>query len=247
MIKLGIFGDSFADDTGLWVPGKFENVGPSWIDHLRLTGKYEIENFALGGSSTYYSKRLFDQHYDRFDQIIFVATFPNGRLEISNFEKYVENLPKQFFNVSSVLDAEKNIHKFNSFEKILLNALKQYYVYLQDDFYDSTVHSIMLEDAQIKFPNIVFIPGFAPSVPWLESDPMIKIAQKEQAFFNLNDSIPNAEDLYDARKCHMCEENHEIFAKKVLEFLDGAPVKLNINDFVNPTREKSHYFRKRPW
>ena len=129
----------------------------------------------------------------------------------------------------------------------MLSALKQYYVYIQNDFYDTTCHNIMLEDVQITFPNTVFIPGFESSVPWLESDYMLQIAQKEQEFFNESRTIPSTEDLYDARKCHMCEENHEIFAKKVLEFLEGALVKLNISDFVNPTKQKSHYFRKRLW
>jgi hypothetical protein len=103
----------------------------------------------------------------------------------------------------------------------------------------------MLDDIKYKFPKIILISGFPSSVPWLRTGSMVSIAQKEQKFFNLGDGMPNDPNFYDARKCHMCEENNEIFGKKVIEFLDGAPVKLNIDNFVNPTKDINHYFRKR--
>lgn len=246
MIKLAIFGDSFGDDTGLWGSGKFENVGPSWIDYIRSTDKYEVTNFAYGGSNLYYSKKFFDQHYEKFDEIVFLITHPLGRLEFKKFEKELINLPKQFFNINTVLSLEKESYTFTEFENSLLNAVKDYYIYVQNDEFDLAVHHAMLDDIKVKFPKVILIPCFHDS--FLDNKVgLIDIAQKEQKFFGLGDGIPNSKNFADARKCHLCEENHLILGKKILEFLQGNPVVLNIHDFVNPTKNKEHYFRKKIW
>lgn len=246
MIKLGIFGDSFGDDYNLWTPDRWHDVGPSWIDYLRSTGLYEIENFCSGGTNTYFSKKLFDEHYKKYDQIIFIATFPQGRLDLHSLYPK-EKLNLQFFNINCIIRAESNMEIYNTLERKIIKAVKNYYLYLHNPEYDNTLHNLWLEDIKIKFPSVVMIPAFEPSIPNLESDALINIVQKEQKYFDLTDMIPANSNFYDARKCHLCEENNLILGKKILEFLNGSPVKLNVNDFVNPSKNKDYYFRKAVW
>jgi ribosomal protein L21E len=47
----------------------------------------------------------------------------------------------------------------------------------------------------------------------------------------------------DARKCHMSEENNFIFYRKMIKFLSGEPIHIDINDFVKPTMPLDHYWR----
>jgi ribosomal protein L21E len=47
----------------------------------------------------------------------------------------------------------------------------------------------------------------------------------------------------DARKCHMSEENNFIFYRKIIKFLSGEPVHIDVNDFVKPTMPLDHYWR----
>jgi hypothetical protein len=81
-------------------------------------------------------------------------------------------------------------------------------------------------------------------VPNLDYPALINIVQKEQKYFGLKDVIPAEKNFYDARKCHLCEENNLILGQKIETFLEGAPVKLCLDDFVNPTRNIDYYFRE---
>jgi len=242
MIKLGIFGDSFGDDYSLWTTG-WKDVGPSWIDYLRDTGKYEVTNFCARGTNTYFSKKLFDQHHHEFDKIILMETFPYGRIDCTSLNHLKNTRLTQFFNIQSISKYEKEIVNYNFLERRILKAVKNYYMYVMNQEYDTDLHNLWLEDMRIKFPSIIVIPCFFDTT---DNNPcLMQVLEKEKKFFNLKEYIPAEEDLYDARKCHMSEENNLIFGKKMEKFLEGDPFFLSVDDFVNPTKDFAHYFRKK--
>ena len=77
-MKVAVFGDSFAapkhdskTDAGL----------KSWVDYL--SEKHDVTNYAIEGSSLYYSVRQFMTFNYPYDKIIFVTTAP-GRLYLSD-------------------------------------------------------------------------------------------------------------------------------------------------------------------
>jgi hypothetical protein len=253
MTTLGIFGDSFAQDTSIRWSNEWSDVGPSWIDYLRNTNQYSIINHALGGTSTYWSKKIFDQHYKNFDKIIFIATFPCRRITFNKLPEGCTQITNTFYNASSVFDIIENKKQFNSYnliEKTFLMAVRDYYLYIQNDHFDHTMHLLMLDDIKEKRPDAILIPAFPSSIPSLDnagSSTLLDISQKDTLHFGLGEHIPNSSTATDARKCHLNEENHKILADKILKFLQGDPVYLNKNDFVNPSKDFTHYFRKRFW
>jgi len=250
MIKLAIFGDSFASDTSPEWNTSWTDVGLSWIDHLRNTNTYSVTNFAKPGTSLYWSKKLFDQHYKNFDQIIFVVTFPNCRITFDKLPDGCNQVNNTFYNAASAFDIIENKKQFNSYnliEKNFLMAVRDYYLYIQDDHFDNTIHSLMLDDIKEKRPDAILIPAFPSSIPNLDkarSATLLDISQKDMFYFELGEFIPNSSEMMDARKCHLNEDNHKILADKMLNFLSGQPVYLNKNNFVNPTKDLTHYFRK---
>lgn len=250
MIKLAIFGDSFAWDTSSAWNTSWADVGLSWIDHLRNTNAYSVTNFAKPGTSLYWSKKLFDQNYKNFDQIIFVVTFPNRRITFDKLPDGCNQVNNTFYNAVSIFDIIENKKQFNSYnliEKNFLMAVRDYYLYIQDDHFDNTMHSLMLDDIKEKRPDAILIPAFPMSIPDLDRSKyssLLDISQKDTLYFGLGERMPNSAELHDARKCHMNEENHKILADKMLNFLSGQPVYLNKNDFVNPVKQSDHYFRK---
>lgn len=70
-MKIGIFGDSFADNSGHLTPG-----GPGWSNMIK--DEYaDVNCHALSGSSMWYSRNLFLDHYKNYDVIIFSFTSNN--------------------------------------------------------------------------------------------------------------------------------------------------------------------------
>ena len=253
MTTLAIFGDSFAHDTSPQWEVEWADIGPSWIDHIQNTTNYQITNFASSGTSTYWSKKLFDQHYKNFDKIIFVVTFPCRRITFDKLPDGCNEINKTFYNLSSVfsiIEDKKKFNNYNLIEKNFLMAVRDYYLYIQNDQFDYTIHSLILDDVKEKRPDSVLIPAFPSSIPSLDtagSSTLLDISQKDTLYFGLGENMPNSPELHDARKCHMNEENHKILADQILKFLQGDSVYLNKNDFVNPVRDRTHYFRKRLW
>ena len=250
MIKLAIFGDSFADDSYDEWKGVWKDVGPSWMAHLKNTNEYQITNFAKSATSMYWSKKLFDRHYKEFDKIIFVVTFPCRRI---TFDKLPDgcNLFKTFYNASSVMDIvndNNQFKKYNPIEQNFLKAMQGYYLYVQNDHFDHTIHSLMLDDIKEKKKDVILIPAFPSSVPSLDetgSSTLLHISQKDMHYFGLGDFMPNSNEMTDARKSHLNEENNLILANHMLKFLQGDSVYLDANKFVTPTKQLAHYFRKR--
>jgi len=250
MIKLAIFGDSFAQDISPQWETTWADVGPSWIDHLRATNKYAVTNFANSGTSLYWSKKLFDKIHGDFDKIIFVVTFPCRRITFDKLPDGCTQITNTFYNSSTVFDIIENKNKFNSYnviEQNFLLAVRDYYLHIQNDHFDHTVHSAILDDINEKRPDTIIIPAFPSSVPAMDkinSSPLLYIAQKDMLHFGLGEFLPNSASMTDARKCHLSEENNKILATHMLQFLEGKPVYLDVNKFVTPVKHLTHYFRK---
>ena len=76
-MKIGIFGDSFADCNGC----KERWNTPGWSDFIKDNydikagaGLSEVTSYARSGTSTWFSRNLFLEHYKNYDVIIFSFT-----------------------------------------------------------------------------------------------------------------------------------------------------------------------------
>jgi hypothetical protein len=215
-MKIGIFGDSFAHS-------RMDNPTPGWPDILAK--KYKVENLSEPGSSLYYSVDLFLRKQVTFDKIIFIATNV-GRLTLPTL-----NTRKKFIPNYHNAVALKEVFKNDTIFLKTLDAAIGYFEYIQNVNYDKLVHNLMLEEVKRVRPDAIVLEAFGSP----DFDSMFQIQLKEEIAWNYS---PIVSSFNDRRNCHMTVENNAIFAEKVEEWLHGAPVKINLDDFVTPMNKE---------
>jgi len=231
-MKLAIFGDSFGDDTGIW-PIPHSDVGPSWIDYLR-NQNIDIDNYSQGGTSLFHSYQKFMLNYQKYDKIVFLITNP-GRISVPMDDTIKD------FNPGSI---ERHLKLCVNFERqIILNAIRDYFIYVKNDTFDETVHRLLIEDISNKHKDMLTIPCFDRSGIDNQT-PLLDISKFEADFWNIEEIIPQADLLrQDSRKAHMCEENNLMLGQEVYTWIKTGSFILKQENFKTPTKEFSHYFR----
>lgn len=231
-MKIAVFGDSYSASS-------YMNPSPTWVD--LLAEKHNVQNFSLSGSSLYFSVSLLLKHSWNFEKNILVVTQP-GRIMIPN-EHHVPQLHQRAIaGIRTIDHLEKNLTESDNFLQRYYNAAKEYFMYLQDNQYDSYIHSLMVRDAIQKVPNLIVIPAFPNSdVPGINIS-MHHIYIKECEGWG--ETEHTAKEYRDIRNCHMTKENNVIFAKKVEEWISGSPVYINVDDFESNPDNKSDYLEK---
>lgn len=215
-MKIGIFGDSFAHS-------RMDNPTPGWPDILAK--KYKVKNFSQPGSSLYYSVDEFLKNHAQFDKIIFLATNA-GRLTLP-----INDQRKKFIPGLRNAVALKEVFKKDTVFLQVLDAVIGYFLHVQNDQYDKLVHRLMIEEVKRVRPDLIFLESFGS----IEVNSLYQIQLKEEAAW---DYKPEVASFNDRRNCHLTIENNAIFAEKVEEWLHGAPVKINLDDFVTPMNKE---------
>jgi hypothetical protein len=224
-MKIGIYGDSYADPTQM-------NPTPSWP--ALLASKYDVTNHAVAGSNLYYSLTQLLKHSNSYDKNILVVTQPR-RIMIP--EHYTVSEPRKRFiaGIGTVEHMIKDTEN-ESFMIKFYEAAKQYFILLQDSKYEDYIHRLMITDLIKRVPNLIVIPGFAQSGVPLNIHSIYEIYAKETTAWN--ETTESVRQYRDIRNCHMTAENNSIFASKVEEWISGSPVYINVNDFVAPTNKE---------
>jgi len=209
-MKIGIFGDSYASNVE-------NNSTLSWVDLLQE--KYTVVNHASSGTSLFFSLMLFEKYQDNFDKIIFVVTCP-GRILLDN----TSCLDSDARSITGLRNCEYKIAtlKLSQKEMTVYNAVKDYFLYVQNSQFDSYVHNLMVEEIKRKRPDAILIPSFRDSFNGVTVS-MRDIQQKEDGMNYIQE---------DKRHCHMSENNNKIFAAKVEEWLHGKLVSIELDDFI---------------
>jgi len=250
MIRILIVGDSFGEISS-FNSIRFPDVGPGWPELLAQHTNFQVTNLCQGGSSLYFSYKNFKLHYKQHDKIIFCLTKPGRRyLPIPNYD---DAFSQHHHNVESV-NRLKLRFQYDPIASKYVEALEDYYTYLQDIEYDKYAQYTLVDHVQRLRPDTILIPCFQDSFRTISGHPMEQIGFNELKYLfnwkNFDHNIFNdfyKKGLTEARKCHMCEENNFIFYQDVLRWLDGDPVYINVNKFVAPSKPVSHYWRKDQW
>jgi len=225
MKKIAIFGDSWADDKINWTD-HWLDVGPSWVDYLR--NFYQINNFSLGGSCLYYSKKIFDNtNFDQYDHVIFAVTQSQRRYQA--LPNYSNNSHLLNWNYAS------SLHRLGSMpdQKTYIETINNFFLYMHNES-DDYFHMLMKKDIVARRNDVLL----------LDYEELIQIDRDIETnhWINCGYSIENYSD---ARKCHMSEENNLIFGKQLFSCLQtNSNWKLVLSEFTLPTKEFTHYFRK---
>lgn len=247
--RIAIFGDSYADPFNHH-PGDNISNRPSlraephrfasWIRMnkisklswpILLSTKHNltVDNYALLGTSIFYSFDQFRNNYVEYDTIIFLLTDPS-RLFIDD-----ESL---FFACSFNLIVEKlkNISPDHK-EYPIIKAAEQYFIHLYNAklhyFVRDTVIAQVVDICKRFKKKLILIPAIGydevirKATPYFEID-LCKVTRKELITqFGSPEFILETEK----RSCHMSEENNRILANLIAKIINGEDLRIGLDHF----------------
>jgi hypothetical protein len=237
-MKIAIFGDSWASEF-LDEPHKY--LG--WPEILANQPGYEVTNFAVPGSSVYYSYKEFLKNYKNYDVNIFLIT-SYGRMYVQSMPE--TNQRKRAKHISNLMHVEirkKQLTKTMNQVMKVYEAMEKYYEYIQNDEYDELVDKALVHHARSMSTNTIFIPCFHG----YDEFSLIDVFEMEnysigayEKYFSKNIHLNVEHDgkiLTDARVCHMTKVNNELFAGKLIKAIEekNYSFKFSMGDFVAPT------------
>jgi hypothetical protein len=209
---VAIFGDSFADPT--WV----NNDYLSWPE--LLTEQYDVTNYAMTGTSLWWSYNLFLEHYKKYDKCIFVVTVP-GRIHIESTDKHLNLNPNTWPVWDGIPIGELYFRLFYSEKR------------------ETCFHKFMVNDI-LTADNVLVIPAFSESVPELKSWSLCHFADIELYHYGLVHPGSN-----ENRKCHLSIENNQMVYNKITTAIAVGDkiLQLSKEDFVVPTKPLEFYWK----
>lgn len=224
-MKVAIFGDSYGEK-------RLENPTDSWMDIL--SQNYTIDNFSVGGSSLYFSYTNFVQNHEKYDKIIFLITnFGRQWLKKCETIKHISG-----YATADFWSKQAN----NDRDRFLLEALKNYFLYIQDDGFEKTVHDLLVQKIRDIRKDSLLVPCYGDSLPEPTDNCLFYGCQKDWQYFNFE--YTNEYD--DSRHCHLNEMNNIIFAKELLYYLETNNFDIDRCVWVEDShRPFGFYFQKR--
>lgn len=150
--RIGIYGDSWADP---FHGHDFNSLltGQAWCRRFS-----NADIYAKGGSSIYYSYKLFMQTYERYSKIIFVATNP-GRWHVpikAQGQEFYLNSPGTVRHFREHGYKKINVTMTSELDK-QLRVLEDWYTELSDFDTDQDLCSLMIEKIQSTRPDAVIV------------------------------------------------------------------------------------------
>jgi len=162
MKTLAIFGDSFASINPMR-PASISTAWPNLLDSSR----WHVTNWAMPGTSFYWTYRLFLEHHSRYDQVVCVVTKP-GRITLRE-EPYVLGVP---FSVTGIRQAEwlltQTKQQLTAHQRVQVGIMRDYMMHIQDNQYEIDANSQLLEHLKRIRPDAIFIP-MADAMPNLQA------------------------------------------------------------------------------
>lgn len=169
-MKIGIYGDSYADSNNVSNPTNWFNSLSNKIQNDSQLAKtisddishIKVDNYAKAGSSLYFSYKNFLKTNSNYDLVIFFATEPN-RYPVK-FQP--SNIPGSYFYITSVPHVEQLEESLSqsltSEEKLFLQNLKGWFNASNEE-YNQDVSSIILDNIEKMHPNVLIYPCFTNS------------------------------------------------------------------------------------
>jgi hypothetical protein len=237
-MKLAIFGDSFSDDDGF--KRIYNSQGLSWIDHIKQTNLYSVDNFSERGASLWWCYQQFLSHQADYDKIIFLVTFPN-RITLPKTTTLTIRKHQQPHNVGLHLQfANDTTHG-------QYKIIQDYYDNIHDQDRELFFHDTLVEKIQIVRPDTILYPCSNLSITDSLDLPLLDIMQHEETVwggFNMS-YRNNGKD--DARMCHMIEENNILVGQLFLAKLVGNNNVLTVDKLHYPTKPRDYYLTSVNW
>lgn len=227
-MNIGVFGDSFAFEM---IHGSYPQANnESWMHIIRKSG-YKVKSYAMGGTSTWFSYKLFLRFYHHYDQIVFCYSSPNR----------IPNMPEGLESFSNFHGSEHQLNNSEIFQRLpdhtrneLLTILKVQPMMLDTQLNSFLVQNIFNSVNQICKQNNKPIVNI---LPFENMDSMDYSARTGDVFVDLLtvscQEWPGLHKLGipDPRYCHLSLENNLVLSRLITKSLESR--RRNIVDTVN--------------
>lgn len=214
-MKIAIYGCSFAHEESAAFK---KNPGKAWAKILREDYGYNVTNFALSGTSIYWSYLQFKKTHEEFDRIIFCQTDPDRH--------YAPNMSTYLSQHSSPSTIKS---QFSKLEKNELEILKMYYMFTQNKEEKEDMAELMSKEIKFKRPDVLYIESFKTLQKINELDVLIQ--ERFSKGFPM-----------DPRYCHMNNVNNSILALKINDWLNGNAFMFDLKDFKPVDQEELNMY-----
>lgn len=204
MLKLGIYGDSFASDAhGHDDYPLLSNK--AWF-HL-LKSDYDVVSHGKPGSSLFYSYQQFLSTHSNYDKIFFLTTsLERWPVPITDEQNRETHIPSYTTTIKRLNVHLKSSPPITDVFRLKLVALKHYFMYLSDDlstFYNECAE-LMIDKIKQKRPDTIFV----------TFEQMFEYVHIFHNSLMLNDNAKFTDKFASANEkrciCHVSEEMNQI-------------------------------------
>lgn len=225
-MKIGIFGDSFAEKN-------HAGTGLIWYDILQKNHGHQVECFGESGSSIAFSADLINHFAQQYDLVIWCLTLP-GRFTLPDV------VNGRRVHISGAYDkctsSDLEIAKKH---KICIDYLTHVFEWQTEKF----IAKCVALHLQTIHDNIMIIPCFAAP---LDCDfNLYTLNEKEAQHYFPGKSMPEIYQKYhDIRPGHLTEENQVILAQLINQNLSPGIFQTSYDNFVTPVKPFDRTFKK---
>jgi hypothetical protein len=216
-MKIGIFGDSFADRNPYNPESPFTE-DESWISELEKAG-HKVTTYGKTGTSTWYSFEQFMAHHEQFDHIVFcysslhrIHHLPEGMEDLSFL-----TTPDELY----ALRRNKNLSKQQELEMVRIltghvpNISLPFDVWVKQKIFNDINDICLPRNKNIKLINLLTFDDRKDKNYCINLD-----GRAGDCLYNLfsvsKKELPSMGNV-DNRWCHLSKENNQSLAKIILE------------------------------
>lgn len=151
MIDVGLYGDSFGTGSLPKLPNGEYNTGFNfhWSKLLEKEFNWNIDNYAVSGSSIFESYINFLDHHQKYEKNVFIVTFPGRYHAALNVKNYKNMLPDDVVHITNLAHLETwydiNRTYLKEEDHILLKNLKGWYI-MHDHKFEIAACKLMIEN-----------------------------------------------------------------------------------------------------
>lgn len=212
-MKIGVFGDSFAD----------KNCDKIWWKYLESIHRHEVKSFGERGSSLSFSMEMMDNYAKEFEKLIWCFTSVN-RISFWYKDKIYHNTGTHRYDPTGdpILDQKRAIiHDYISLA---------FDWSLQERLGKALAHFVLS-----KFDNLILIPCFATPVYFMEQHQfnLYKLCQLEaEVLFPGKDPDKIVNSHVDRRQGHITDTNQKRLAELINNDLTKGIFCTDYNNFL---------------
>lgn len=224
-MKIGVFGDSFADERNVSAQGPNE----SWCHCIKQ--QFELDCWARSGTSTWYSFDLFMKHYHDYSYIVFCYSDPHR----------IHHLPTTLTGLNYVKPGVMHSEHVDNLATVYYKNFWNEHLdsYLAQCMFD-TVNSVCAKN-DIKLVNLMpFENGENTTVNRQQQAGMTITGLRRLSILEASMATRQTLDKKDSRWCHLTRENNQVLADMIVKGFDTKDACIDVNTVQSIQLRRTH-------